>query len=135
MRVVIVDKEPLARLHLLRLCRASDDVEVIAQAETGIAAIQAIRTQHPDVLLLDVELPDMTGFELLRSLRGDDAPLAIMVTAHPQHALAAFEVDAIDYLTKPVSADRFREGMRRARSRCAPAVNGSALNSSIKWRI
>jgi two-component system LytT family response regulator len=135
MRVVIVDDEPLARSILGRLCRASDDIEVVAEADSGATAIQTIRRDHPDVLLLDIELPDMSGFELLRSLRGDDAPLAIMVSAHPQHALTAFDAAAFDYLTKPVNPERFNEAMRRARSRCAPPVTG-AVRSSLQtaWR-
>jgi two-component system, LytTR family, response regulator len=135
MRVVIVDDEPLARSILGRLCRASDDVEVVAEADSGAAAMQTIRRDHPDVVLLDIELPDMSGFELLRSLRGDDAPLAIMVSAHPQHALTAYDAAAFDYLTKPVNPERFNEAMRRARSRCEPSVTG-AVRSSLQtaWR-
>jgi two-component system LytT family response regulator len=135
MRVVIVDDEPLARSILGRLCRASDDIEVVAEADSGAAAMQTIRRDHPDVVLLDIELPDMSGFELVRSLRGDDAPLAIMVSAHPQHALTAFDAAAFDYLTKPVNPERFNEAMRRARCRCEPSVTG-AVRSSLQtaWR-
>lgn len=135
MRVVIVDDEPLARSILGRLCRASDDIEVVAEAESGAAAIQSIRLDHPDIVLLDIELPDMSGFELLRSLRGDDAPLAIMVSAHPQHALTAFDAAAFDYLTKPVNPERFKEAMRRARSRRESSLTG-AVRSSVQtvWR-
>jgi two-component system, LytTR family, response regulator len=131
MRVVIVDDEPLARSILGRLCRASDDIEIIAEADSGTAAIQAIRRDRPDVVLLEVELPDMTGFDVLRSLRGEDAPLAIMVTAYPDHALRAFEAGALDYLIKPVDGDRFHQAIRRARDLAAGAAHSSLRTA---WR-
>jgi two-component system LytT family response regulator len=124
LRVAIVDGEPLARSLLVRLCRTGEAMEVVAQADSGAAALQAIRAQRPDVVLLDVELPDMTGFELLRSLQGGVAPLVIIVTAHAQHAITAFEAGAVDYLVKPVRADRFHEAIARARGRREPAIPG-----------
>ena len=135
MRVVIVDDEPLARSILVRLCRSADDIDVIGEADSGAGALHAIRGHHPDVVLLDTELPDMTGFDVLRSLRGDDAPVAIVVSAHPEHALRAFDAGALDYLTKPVRAERFHEAIRRARDRCEPLTNGAAHSSlQTAWR-
>ncbi len=119
LRVLIVDDEPLARARLARLCESRTDVDVVAQAESGAGAIVAIRTHRPDVVLLDVELRDMSGFDVLRSFTTREQPRAIMITAHAEHALAAFESDAIDYLTKPVDADRFGHAIDRARARCA----------------
>jgi two-component system LytT family response regulator len=135
MRVVIVDREPLARSILVRLCRTTDGVDVVAEADSGAGAIHEIRSHHPDVVLLDFQLPDMTGFDLLRSLRGDGAPLAIVVTAQWEHALRAFDAGVLDYLTKPVSADRFQEAIRRARDRCEPMTAGFAQSSlQTAWR-
>ena len=135
MRVMIVDDEPLARSILVRLCRSADDVDVIGEADSGAGALHAIRGHHPDLVLLDTELPDMTGFDVLRSLRGDDAPVAIVVSAHPEHALRAFDAGALDYLTKPVKAERFHEALRRARDRCEPLTNGVAHSSlQTAWR-
>lgn len=131
MRVVIVDDEPLSRSILGRLCRASDDIEIIAEADSGTAAIQAIRRDRPDVVLLEVELPDMTGFDVLRSLQGEGAPLAIMVTAYPDYALRAFDAGALDYLTKPVDGDRFHQAIRRARDLATGAAHSSLITA---WR-
>ncbi len=117
MRVLIVDDEPLARSHLARLCEEQTDLDVVAQAESGEAAIEAIHVHRPDVVLLDVELQDMSGFDVLRSLDARGEPLAIMVTAYPEHGLEAFEADVIDYLTKPVDVCRFGAAIDRARRR------------------
>lgn len=122
MRVFIVDDERMARLRLLRLCEQSTDLEVIGQAESGARAIEVIRAEKPDVVLLDVELQDMTGFDVLRALRPRVDPLTIMVTGHPHHALQAFEVEALDYLTKPVDRGRFGDAIERARRRLRPAM-------------
>jgi two-component system LytT family response regulator len=135
MRVLIVDNEPLARSLLVRLCRNAEDVEIVAQADSGATAIQSVHACRPDLILLDIELPDMTGFELLHSLRGDDAPLAIIVTAHAQQAITAFEAGAVDYLVKPVRAGRFQEAIGRARERCDPAVAAAARSSlRMTWQ-
>ncbi len=125
MRVLIVDDEPLARSRLTRLCEEQTDLDVVGQAESGATAIEAIRAHRPDVVLLDIELQDMNGFDVLRSLDARDEPLAIMVTAHPEHAVKAFESDAIDYLTKPVDVHRFGAAMDRARQRCSKVLGSS----------
>jgi two-component system LytT family response regulator len=122
LRVIVVDDEPLARSLLIRLCNCVRDIEIVAQAESGTAALEAVRAHRPDLILLDVELPDMTGFELMRTLQGSSAPAAIIVTANAAHALTAFDAGAIDFLVKPVRAARFGEAMRRARCRSESAV-------------
>jgi two-component system, LytTR family, response regulator len=136
LRVMVVDDEPLARSLLIRLCESIEDVEVVAQSDTGVAAIHAVRAQQPDLMLLDVELPDMSGFELLHALQGSDMPSTIVVTASASHALSAFEAGAIDYLVKPVRAERFREALRRARSVCERAPAGLAPRSlQTAWEL
>jgi two-component system LytT family response regulator len=125
MKLLIVDDEPHARSDLIELCERSDDVDVVGEAESGMAAIDAAEKLRPDVMLLDVELPDMTGFDVLRAARVTRRPLGIMVTAHADYAVTAFAVGALDYLVKPVSADRFAQSMERARQRCEPTDAGS----------
>lgn len=115
MRLIIVDDEPLARFALLKLCEAQRDVEVIAEADSGGAALETLRTEHPDVMLLDIELRDMSGFDVLGALRAEDTPATIMITAHTEHALRAFNSAVIDYVTKPVNLQRFEHSLARAR--------------------
>jgi two-component system, LytTR family, response regulator len=116
MRVVIADDEPLARSRLARLCGQCGDLDIAAEAASGREAIDAIQTHRPDLVLLDVELQDMTGFDVLAALDGT-TPTTIMVTAHSEHALQAFEFEALDFLTKPVNEDRFEAAIDRARHR------------------
>jgi two-component system LytT family response regulator len=123
LRVMVVDDEPLARSLLVRLCSSVDDLEVVAQSDSGTAALEAARTFEPDLMLLDVDLPDMSGFELMRALRGGSPPASIIVATSAEHALTAFDAGAIDFLIKPVRAARFGEAMRRARGRSESALN------------
>ena len=129
MRIVVVDDEPLARSRLVHLCQEHAGVQVVAQAASGADAIEAIKVHRPDVVLLDVELQDMTGFDVLRSLESREGPLAIMVTAHPEHAMQAFDSDAVHYLTKPVDGRRLVTAIGRARSRLSLERSGSSVNS------
>jgi len=123
LRIMVVDDEPLARSLLVRLCKSIHDVEVVAQSDSGTAALEAAHSLQPDLMLLDVDLPDMSGFELMRALRGGSPPASIIVATNSEHALSAFDAGAIDFLIKPVPADRFNEAMRRARGRSEPASN------------
>ena len=125
LRIMIVTEGPLARSLLVRLCRSVDDVEVVAQSHSGAAALEAARALQPDLMLLDVDLPDMSGFEVMRALQCGSAPASIIVAEDAAHALAAFDAGAIDFLIKPVRAARFSEAVRRARGRSDPACNGS----------
>ena len=121
LKLLIVDDEPLARSALIRLCEQSNNVDVVGEAESGVAAIKAAEKLRPDVMLLDVELPDMTGFDVLRVEPPEMRPLGIMVTSHGDHAdyaVSAYEAGALDYLVKPVSADRFAQSIERARQYC-----------------
>jgi two-component system LytT family response regulator len=105
-------------------------VQVVGEAASGGAAIEAAEKLHPDVMLLDVELPDMTGFEVLRVARPERRPLGIMVTAHTDYAVSAYEAGALDYLVKPVTADRFAQSMERARQYCSRKVVSDASTRS-----
>jgi two-component system LytT family response regulator len=117
MRVVIVDDEPLARSRLVSLCEQEGGLEIVAEAGSGAAAIEAIRAYQPDVVLLDIELQDMSGFDVLKSVEGGDEPLAIMVTGHTQHVMRAFDSDVVHFLTKPVDGQRLGDAIVRARNR------------------
>src|SRR5258708_34739918 len=117
LRVLVVDDEAPARRKVLRLLREEGGVDVVGEADGGEAAIAAVRKHSPDVVFLDVQMPDVDGFGVVRSIADAKLPLPriIFVTAHDKFALRAFEVHAFDYLLKPVSEERFREALRRAR--------------------
>jgi two-component system LytT family response regulator len=117
MRVVIVDDEPVARRRLRRLLRFVPEAAVIGEAGDGAAALDVIREVTPDVVLLDVQMPELDGFALLQAMSPDEIPVIIFVTAYDQYALRAFEVHALDYLLKPVDAERLATAMSRARLR------------------
>ncbi len=119
LRVIIVDDEPPARRRLRRFLDAHADVEVIAECGDGASAVQAIESREPDLVLLDVQMPELDGFEVLSALEMPRLPAVIFVTAYDQYALRAFAVHALDYVVKPVEADRFADAMAHARARIA----------------
>jgi two-component system, LytTR family, response regulator len=119
LRVVIVDDEPLARERLRRLLKSETDVEVVVECGDGPAAVEAVREHSPDLVLLDVQMPGMDGFEVLRALDQKRLPAIVFVTAYDQHAVRAFEARALDYLLKPTSRARLSEALSRARERLA----------------
>jgi two-component system LytT family response regulator len=120
-RVLIVDDEELARQRLQRLLAAEQDVEIIGEASDGAQAVESIRRLVPDVVFLDVQMPEVDGFAVLERLGPRPAPAIIFVTAHDDYALRAFDVHAVDYLRKPFDAARFKEALSRARQRLAGA--------------
>jgi two-component system, LytTR family, response regulator len=132
MKLLIVDEEPKTRAVLSELCGRSDDLHVVGEAGSGSAAIRAVDELHPDVMLLDVELPDMSGFDVLRAARSEQGPLGIIVTANPAHAVTAFSAGAFDCLLKPVNAYRLGESIERARGRCADVLR--ALHPEVDER-
>ena len=121
LRTVVVDDEQLAREELCFLLGRIEGVEVVAQAANGIEALQVIEVQAPDVVMLDVQMPGLTGFEVARRLlrAGIDSQF-VFVTAFDQHAIEAFEVNAVDYLLKPVEAGRLATAIERVRRRIHP---------------
>jgi two-component system, LytTR family, response regulator len=121
-KILIVDDQVEARNSLIRLCERSDNVEVVGEAACGAAAIEAVAKVNPDIMILDVRLPDMSGFELLRAVGSDTHPLGIMVSTDADQAIRAFAEGAIDYLVTPVSAERFDRAMIRARHRINSAL-------------
>ena len=116
LRVAIVDDEEPARRLLRGLLAALTEVEVVAECANGFEAVKAASELVPDLLLLDIQMPKLDGFEVLELL-GEEGPAVVFVTAHDEHALRAFEVHAVDYLLKPVSGQRLAEALERARAR------------------
>ena len=114
-RVLVVDDEPLARERLLDLLAHEPGVEVVGTAENGAAAVEAIRSRHPDLVFLDVQMPGKTGLDVVRDIGADAMPATIFVTAFDQYALRAFELAALDYLVKPFDDERFEQAFARAR--------------------
>ena len=117
LRVVIVDDEPPARARLRRFLKAQADIEVVAECGDGAAAVHAIELLRPDLVFLDVQMPELDGFEVLGALEVARLPAVIFVTAFDKYALRAFEVHALDYVVKPVDAERFARALAHARQR------------------
>jgi two-component system LytT family response regulator len=109
-----VDDEPLARERVRKLLEQEPEIELIGECSDGASAVQAIRKESPDLVFLDVQMPELDGFGVLEQVGGDKMPAVIFVTAHDQFALKAFEVHAVDYLLKPFDRERFKTALRRA---------------------
>jgi len=117
MRVLIVDDEPLARARLASLLGECSDVEIAGSVGDGDAALAALGDLQPDVLLLDINMPGLTGTALAQRLTGRKRPLVVFCTAYENHALHAFDLGAVDYLLKPVRLERLNEALQRASQR------------------
>jgi two-component system, LytTR family, response regulator len=115
LRVIVVDDEALARALLRELLGAYQDIEIIAECGNGFEAVKAVTEKKPDLLLLDIQMPKLDGFDVLE-LIGGEVPV-IFVTAYDQYAIKAFQVHAVDYLLKPFGAERLAEALGRARTR------------------
>lgn len=114
---LIVDDEPLAREGLRMLLAEDPDVSAVHEAKDGREAVAAIRGARPDLVFLDVQMPEMDGFSVVQEIGADSMPAVVFVTAHDQYAIDAFEVNAIDYLLKPVTRERFAQALARAKAR------------------
>ncbi|HUF71063.1 MAG TPA: LytTR family DNA-binding domain-containing protein [Longimicrobiales bacterium] len=111
---LVADDEALARRRIVELLRHREGIRVLAQCASGRSTLDAVRAHAPDILFLDVQMPGLTGFEVLSMLQPEERPLVIFSTAYDEYALTAFEVHAIDYLLKPFADERFHEALRRA---------------------
>jgi two-component system LytT family response regulator len=118
-KVLIVDDEPLAREGLKLLLADEPGISSMSEARHGAEAVAMIAAQRPDLVLLDVQMPEMDGFGVLRAVGAENMPPVIFVTAHDQYAIRAFEVNAIDYLLKPVTRERCSQALARVRERLA----------------
>lgn len=125
-RALIVDDEPLARQRVRLLLDEEPDVEVVGESADGFEAVDHIQAMKPDLAFLDVQMPDMDGFEVLRRVPQALLPVVIFTTAYDQHALRAFEVNALDYLLKPFKPTRFKQAIQRTRDLIANKHAGVA---------
>ncbi len=145
-RAVIVEDEVHARTKLRRWLEQEADFELVGEAEDGVTAGKVLTEQRPDVVFLDIRIPETDGLALAERLRAEDAPIVVFVTAHAEHAAAAFDIDAVDYLLKPYDKERFDRCVGRVRetlnSRAAaprplvvPVRDASRLldGSAITW--
>jgi two-component system LytT family response regulator len=121
LRAVVVDDEPLARARLRRLLTDRDDVELAGEAGSAAEAVALVRSTSPDLVFLDIDMPDGTGFEVIERVGVDHMPLVVFVTAYDTFAVRAFEVHALDYLLKPFDGRRVDASLERARARLADA--------------
>ena len=119
LRTLIVDDEPVARRGLLRLLRQEPDVEVVGECGDGRSAVDAIGTLSPDLVFLDVQMPELDGFGVVEAVGAERMPAVVFVTAFDQHAVRAFDAQAVDYVLKPVDPERFRRALQRVRARLA----------------
>jgi two-component system LytT family response regulator len=130
MRAVIADDEPLARRGIRQLLAPHRDVTVVAEARNGIETVRALRSLHPDLLFLDVQMPELDGFGVLREYGAERMPAVIFVTAYDDFAVRAFEANALDYLVKPVGEARFAQALERTRER-RRSVDAVALSQRL----
>jgi two-component system LytT family response regulator len=130
LRVLIVDDEPLGRRRVAGLVRKERGVEIVGMIGDGVSAVEAIRSLAPDLVFLDVQMPGMTGLEVVRTIGPANMPTIVFVTAYDKHALEAFDLAAVDYLVKPFDDERFKEAFQRAR-RMARLEDASRLRDML----
>jgi two-component system LytT family response regulator len=139
LRVLIVDDEPLIRQGIRHGLCACEEIEIVGECDSGLQAIDAILSQCPDLVLLDVQMPGCTGLDVVRDVGPQRMPAVIFVTAYDQYAVSAFELNAVDYLLKPFDDDRLRAAIERARERISAQREASlvlrlqALLEGRKW--
>lgn len=141
LRVLVVDDEKLARQRVKELLAREADVEVIGECSNGVEAVQAIEALGPDLVLLDIRMPELDGLGVVESIGPEHMPTVLFITAYDEYACRAFEAQALDYLLKPFDADRFARALERARTWVrgrkageSPNLNLEALLSQVKGR-
>jgi two-component system LytT family response regulator len=131
-KTIIVDDEPLARERIRSLLEGEDDFTIVTECDGGAAALRAIESERPDLVFLDIQMPEVDGFDVLMALEEERMPLVVFVTAFDQYAVRAFDVHALDYLLKPFDRDRFGETLARVREQVkAPGGTASALRELL----
>lgn len=113
---IIADNEPLALKHLEKMVNSSEELELVASCKNGKEALDAIKNKKPELVFLDIEMPELTGIEIMETLQGKSLPFVVFVTAFDEYAVKAFEVNALDYLLKPFNKERFDETLVRAKN-------------------
>jgi len=120
-RLVVVEDEPAARARIAAIVESFDGLTLVAECPDGAAAVAAILEQRPDLVLLDIQLPELDGFEVIAALAGEHLPAVVFITAHDEFAVRAFDAEAIDYVLKPFTTDRLRRALERAVARLESA--------------
>jgi two-component system LytT family response regulator len=128
--VLVVDDEPIARRAIVRLLAEDPALELLGECGDGVSAVAAIRAQSPDLVFLDIQMPAITGLDVVATIGAERMPATVFVTAYEQYAVKAFEANAVDYLVKPFSRERFAATLQRARQRLSNAGGTSAQTSA-----
>lgn len=123
-KTLIVDDEPIARDRVRRMLREENDIEIIGECGNGKEAVKFINENKPDLVFLDIQMPEMTGFEALQKINPNNTPAIVFVTAYDQYAIQAFDVHALDYLLKPFNRERFKRAIERAREQIEKTTTG-----------
>jgi len=130
-RTLVVDDEALAREKIRAFAESDPEIEIVGECSNGAEAVVAVRELAPDLILLDVQMPEQGGFEVLEACNGTRPPAVIFVTAYDQYAVRAFEVHALDYLLKPFDRERFEAAMARAKAHLREAKGGEGIDRKI----
>lgn len=140
LRLLIVDDEPLIRRGIRNAAAQLADIEIVDECGSGTQALERIRSERPDLVLLDVQMPGYSGLDVIREIGTERMPPVIFITAYDEYAIQAFELDAVDYLLKPFDEDRFRQSIERARKRIATQTDDAltkrldaVLHRMQKW--
>src|ERR671919_693557 len=123
-RALVVDDEPLARAMIREMLESDAEVEIVGECANGREAVEAIKSSAPDLVFLDIQMPEVGGFEVLESLDSKASPYVIFVTAYDQYAVRAFEVHALDYLLKPFDRERFEVAWQRVKTQIQTDQSG-----------
>lgn len=134
MKIILIDDEPPAIERLRRLLRTQEDVEIVADCSNGEEAVAAIEKHEPDVILIDIQMPGMDGFDVIEALDPERLPAVIFVTAYDQHAVRAFEAKALDYLLKPTTRERLAASIERVRERLRNSTEPGPLREFLDER-
>lgn len=126
---LVVDDEPIARRAIVRLLEQDPDITVLGECGDGVSAVNDIRAQSPDLVFLDIQMPAITGLDVVATIGAERMPATVFVTAYEQYAVKAFEANAVDYLVKPFSRERFAATLQRAKARLANAGGVGAQTS------
>jgi two-component system LytT family response regulator len=131
MRVLIIDDEPWSRKRIATLLKSESDIEIVSECAGGEEAIRAITSSAPDMVFLDVQMPEVDGFEVLEAIGPEHMPLVIFATAYDRYAIQAFDAQAIDYLLKPFDEERFKKALTRARNEWKGKVSSEKVLSKL----
>ena len=133
-RTLVIDDEPLARRSIVRLLAEDESMELLGECGDGASALDAIRRHKPDLIFLDVQMPEMSGIDVVNAVESVAAPAIVFVTAYERYAVQAFDIDALDYLVKPFSRERFSQTLDRAKRHIAGSTAADVIRAVDRWR-